>query len=344
MSKLGDTYKPLKPLLFCLSAENAHYLTLNSLSLLEKIKILQTLCPPHLLKPKKCMNLIFPNAIGLAAGLDKEGKYIDSLGRFGFGFIEVGTFTPLPQKGNSKPRLYRIKEEEALLNWMGFNNPGMEKGFDFFQKSQTFKGVKGVSIGKNKDTPNEIAKEDYLKGMRKFYPQADYLAINFSSPNTPKLREFEKPENSLSLLKSLKEEQKKLSDEFQRYVPLVFKVSPDLEKETISLLSEIFLKEKLDGLIATNTTNHYPPDLKFSHPRGGLSGKPLEEKSLKVIQQFSAHLGTEIPIIASGGIHSVKSALTRIDAGATLIQLYTGLIYEGPNLIENIFKSLALKK
>ena len=340
MSILSKSYPFIKKILFLLPPEFAHHCTLSSLSGLEKIHLLEKISCQKLIKPKRCMGLLFPNSIGLSAGLDKKGNSIDSLGRLGFGFIEVGTFTPKAQKGNPKPRLHRLIEEKSLINEMGFNNPGIEKASRYVAKSKSFLGIIGINIGKNKETSNKAALDDYLQGMQKFYQQADYLVVNLSSPNTPKLRELQEPKTATKLIQKLKEEQKKLSDKFQSYVPLTFKLSPDLQKEEISSLSDIFLKEKIDGIIATNTSNQYPSSLKLKKQSGGLSGKIINEKSTQTIQQFYRHLGKEIPIIASGGIHSAEDAIRKIEAGAELIQIYTGLVYQGPQLIEEIFEAL----
>ncbi len=296
----------------------------------------------ELVAPVEVMGLKFPNRIGLAAGLDKDGDVIDALGRLGFGCVEIGTITPRPQAGNPKPRLFRLIPHEAIINRMGFNNPGIDIGVENVRKSKTFQGVIGFNIGKNKDTPNENAADDYLTCLRKAYPVAGYIAVNLSSPNTPGLRDLQGAEASARLLEVLKNEQQKLAAEHGKHVPLLFKVAPDLEEPQIRDLSQVFLNGGLDGLIATNTTldRHAVAD----HPRageaGGLSGRPVFEKSNEVLRAFSSHLGGKIPIIGVGGISSLDDAREKIRAGAALVQIYTSFIYQGPKLVREIARNL----
>lgn len=280
--------------------------------------------------------------MGLAAGLDKEGNTIDALGRLGFGCIEIGTITPRPQAGNPKPRLFRLIDHEAVINRMGFNNPGIDAGVENVRSAKSFHGIVGFNIGKNKDTPNENAGNDYLACLRKAYPVADYVAVNLSSPNTPGLRDLQGAEASARLLDTLKNEQQKLATEHGRRVPLLFKVAPDLDETHIRDLSRVFLDGGLDGLIATNTT--LDRDRVVGHPRadeaGGLSGRPVFEKSTAVLGQFASHLGGRIPIIGVGGISSLDDARGKIRAGAALVQIYTSFIYQGPALVRELAKAL----
>jgi dihydroorotate dehydrogenase len=288
------------------------------------------------------MGLKFPNRIGLAAGLDKEGNTIDALGRLGFGCIEIGTITPRPQAGNPKPRLFRLIQEEAIINRMGFNNPGIDAGVANVRLSKSFKGIVGFNIGKNKDTPNENAADDYLACLRKAYPVADYVAVNLSSPNTPGLRDLQGAEASARLLELLKNEQLKLAAEHGKQVPLLFKVAPDLDATHIRDLAQVFIDGGLDGLIATNTTldRHQVA----GHPRageaGGLSGRPVFEKSTATLKQFAEHLGGRIPIIGVGGISSLEDAREKLQAGAALVQIYTSFIYQGPKLVRELARGL----
>jgi dihydroorotate dehydrogenase len=288
------------------------------------------------------MGLKFPNRVGLAAGLDKEGNTIDALGRLGFGSIEIGTITPRPQAGNPKPRLFRLIDREAIINRMGFNNPGIEVGVKNVRSARSFKGIIGFNIGKNKDTPNENAADDYLICLREAYAVADYVAVNLSSPNTPGLRDLQGAEASARLLDLLKKEQQKLADEHQKYVPLLFKIAPDLDEPQIQDLAKVFLNGGLDGVIATNTTldRHGVA----SHPRaaeaGGLSGHPVFEKSTATLRAFASHLGPQIPIIGVGGISSLEDAREKIRAGASLVQIYTSFVYQGPKLVRELAKGL----
>jgi dihydroorotate dehydrogenase len=329
--------------LFLLDPETAHHFSMAALRSAEKLGLLGLISPAdELISPVEIMGLKFPNRIGLAAGLDKEGDTIDALGRLGFGCVEIGTITPRPQSGNPKPRLFRLIPHEAIINRMGFNNPGIEAGVANVRKSNTFHGVVGFNIGKNKDTPNENAADDYLACLRKAYPVAGYIAVNLSSPNTPGLRDLQGAEASARLLETLKLEQRKLAEEYGRHVPLLFKVAPDLDETHIRDLSRVFLDGGLDGLIATNTT--LDRLAVADHPRageaGGLSGRPVFQKSNEVIRAFAAHLGSRIPIIGVGGISSVDDAREKIHAGAVMVQIYTSFIYQGPALVRELARAL----
>lgn len=326
----------IKKLLFCLPPETAHDVTLKLLSCAQSLK-LTNLLPKSSYSPKKIMGLTFPNIIGLAAGLDKNGDYIDALASLGFGFIEVGTITPKPQSGNDQPRLFRLVEEEAIINRMGFNN----KGVDYLVgrlKNTHYKGILGINIGKNKTTPIENAVDDYLYSLRLVIPFASYITINVSSPNTENLRQLQHGELLQNLLRTLKAEQAHYYKNTQKYVPLLVKISPDLTAEELSQMCAIFLAEHIDGVIATNTTLDRKGVESSIHAQesGGLSGKPVMKRSTDTIKQLHAILGDNIPIIGCGGISSAEDAKEKILAGASLLQIYTGFIYQGPKLIRDI--------
>ncbi len=340
---LDATYPLLKALLFRMDAETAHHASLAGLRAAERGRLLRHLCrEDEFVAPVECMGLRFPNRVGLAAGLDKEGNTIDALGRLGFGFVEVGTITPRPQAGNPKPRLFRLIPHEAIINRMGFNNPGVAAGVENVRRSRTFSGVIGFNIGKNKDTPNENAADDYLACLRAAWPVVDYVAVNLSSPNTPGLRDLQGAEASARLLETLKREQEKLAAAHGKRVPLLFKVAPDLGEAQIADLSRVFLDGGLDGLIATNTT--LDRESVAGHPRageaGGLSGRPVFGKSTRVLSEFAAHLAGRIPIIGVGGISSLEDARAKIAAGAALVQIYTSFIYQGPRLVRELARGL----
>jgi dihydroorotate dehydrogenase len=316
---------------------------MRALRLAERTGLLQLAYPDEEFSaPVTVMGLKFPNRIGLAAGLDKEADTIDALGRLGFGCVEIGTITPRPQPGNPKPRLFRLIEHEAIINRMGFNNCGIEESVSNVKRAKTFRGIIGFNIGKNKDTPNEDAAADYLACLRGAYPVADYVAVNLSSPNTPGLRELQSPDASARLLETLKREQDRLAAEHGKRVPLLFKVAPDLDDDHIRDLAAVFLAGGLDGLIATNTT--LDRDRVADHPRaaeaGGLSGRPEFQKSTAVLQAFASHLAGRVPIIGVGGISSLEDAREKLRAGASLVQVYTAFIYQGPRLIRQLAREL----
>ncbi|RYD22163.1 MAG: quinone-dependent dihydroorotate dehydrogenase [Verrucomicrobiaceae bacterium] len=329
--------------LFRLDAEVAHHTSLAALRIAEKTGLLGLANPQdEFVSPVEIMGLRFPNRVGLAAGLDKEGNTIDALGRLGFGSIEIGTITPRPQAGNPKPRLFRLLDHEAIINRMGFNNPGIAAGVENVRTAKTFNGIVGFNIGKNKDTPNENAADDYLICLREAYPVADYVVVNLSSPNTPGLRDLQGAEASARLLDTLKKEQQKLEKEHGRHVPLLFKVAPDLDETHVADLARVFLDGGLDGLIATNTT--LDRDKVAGHARageaGGLSGRPVFAKSTATLAGFASHLGGRIPIIGVGGISSLEDAREKIRAGASLVQVYTSFIYQGPALVRELAANL----
>ena len=285
------------------------------------------------------MGLDFPNPIGLAAGLDKNGEYINALATFGFGFIEIGTVTPRPQSGNLKPRLFRITQANAIINRLGFNNDGVDAVVQNIEKAN-YQGILGINIGKNYDTPMEKACDDYLECMRKVYCYASYIVINISSPNTPNLRVLQNTEELDHLLSTLKSEQIKLTNDYGKYTPLVVKVAPDLDLTQVASIATLLVKHKIDGVIATNSTlsRGEVENLPNSKEIGGLSGSPLTKSATNIIRQLHAVLQDAIPIIGVGGIMCASDVQEKIDAGASLIQIYTGLVYQGPELVRDAVK------
>ncbi|CAA0107836.1 Dihydroorotate dehydrogenase (quinone) [BD1-7 clade bacterium] len=331
-------YALIRPLLFQMDPEKSHNLSLKALKTLHKLHLTRLFrtSGPELNNPVEVMGINFPNAVGIAAGLDKNGDYIDALGALGFGFVEIGTITPRPQPGNPMPRLFRLKEHQAIINRMGFNN----KGVDYLVsqvKQRQFKGILGINIGKNKDTPNDKAVDDYLICMDKVYAYADYITVNLSSPNTPGLRDLQFGEPLRGLLKALKQRQTELAEKHGRYVPLTLKVAPDMAEDDIADVSSALLEYQIDGLIATNTT--IGRDAVQGHPlageAGGLSGFPVQQISTQTIKLFHSHLGDRIPIIGVGGILDTESAAAKRAAGASLVQIYSGFIYRGAALIKD---------
>lgn len=330
-------YKAIRTILFKFDPELIHNFTLASLAIAERFRLISLVRGPLPSAPVEVMGLRFPNPIGLAAGMDKDGVCIDGLGALGFGFLELGTVTPRAQQGNPKPRLFRIPQKEAIINRMGFNNLGIDQLLSKVSHHK-YKGIIGINIGKNFDTPLEKALDDYLIGLEKSYPYADYIAINISSPNTVGLRQLQKGEEFNRLLAGLKKKQLKLSKELGRYVPLAVKIAPDLQDDEIEAIAAAVESCEIDGVIATNTTLDRTgvDEYSISQESGGLSGRPLTDKSLQVFKTLRSALNPQIPIIASGGMMSPVDAMARLQAGASLIQLYTGFIYHGPSLIHNI--------
>ena len=334
-------YSILQKLLFTQDAEWSHDFSINwlkrsqhnFLNLAYKQKITD--------KPAELFGLRFKNAVGLAAGLDKNGECIDGFAAMGFGFIEVGTVTPLPQDGNDKPRMFRLPKGQAIINRMGFNN----KGVDYLVRqveAANYTGVLGINIGKNKLTPEEQALDDYLICLRKVYPHAGYVTVNISSPNTPGLRNLQHGDALNALLRGLKLEQNKLADKHGKYVPVLVKIAPDLENNEITQIADSFVSTGIDGVIATNTTidRSMVAGQQYADQAGGLSGSVLAGKSQKVVEKLSSVLGGAIPIIGVGGIDSALTGKARISAGSSLIQIYSGLIYKGPGLIKEIVDGL----
>lgn len=324
-----------------LDGERSHHLSLSSLKILNKLKLSGLLSQPQVDDPVEVMGIKFPNRVGLAAGLDKNGEYVDALSHFGFGFIEVGTVTPRPQPGNPKPRLFRIEDAEAIINRMGFNNEGVDALLKNVAEINT-NSVLGINIGKNFDTPVEKAVDDYLIGMEKIYRRADYMVVNISSPNTPGLRDLQFGETLKSLLESLKKKQQALHQEHMVYKPLAIKIAPDLSSNDIEELAQTFRQYELDGIIATNTTfdRSKVEGMKHAEEQGGLSGKPLASQSTKVIKRLVEALDDSIPVIGVGGITDEQSAIDKIEAGAKLVQIYSGFIYHGPQLVYEVAKAL----
>ncbi|MES2637727.1 MAG: quinone-dependent dihydroorotate dehydrogenase [Pseudomonadota bacterium] len=334
-------YQLAKPLLFQLDAETAHDITLKSLKFAEKSGLLALYPKPPICQPRQVMGLSFPNPVGLAAGLDKNGAVIDGMAALGFGFIEVGTVTPRAQPGNPKPRLFRVKEAQGVINRFGFNNLGVDNLVNNVKASK-FKGILGINIGKNFDTPIENAVNDYLIGMQKVYAHASYITVNISSPNTKNLRALQEREALSNLLASLKLEQNKLAQQHGKYVPITLKIAPDLTKEQVIEIADLLMQHQMDGVIATNTTlaRDVVKGMKNGDETGGLSGAPVRNQSTIVIQQLSKQLQSALPIIGVGGILSGADAVEKIAAGASLVQIYSGLIYKGPKLVRDICEIL----
>ncbi|MDT8310915.1 MAG: quinone-dependent dihydroorotate dehydrogenase [Methylophaga sp.] len=334
-------YPLLRDLMFRLDAETAHHLGLNTLKWLELTGLLKLLMPKPLVKPVTVMGIDFANPVGLAAGLDKNADYLDALALLGFGFVEVGTVTPRPQPGNTRPRLFRLPQAQAIINRMGFNNLGVDHLLEQVQIAETNSKI-GINIGKNFDTPVEKALEDYLIGLHKVYANADYVTINISSPNTPGLRSLQFGKALDELLDGLKNGQADLAAKHERYVPMAVKVAPDLTSEELLQLADTFSRFQIDAVIATNTTleRDAVTGLKHAEQAGGLSGLPLFTRSTEVVRQFRQALPAAMPIIAAGGINSGDAAQAKLEAGASLVQIYSGLIYQGPTLIRDIVKTL----
>lgn len=336
-----NIYTLTSPFLFQFDAESVHDFTLKSLKTAERIGALKLCAAAPQCQPREVMGINFPNAVGLAAGLDKNAAVIDGLAALGFGFIEVGTVTPRPQPGNAKPRLFRVEEAQGIINRFGFNNLGVDKLIENV-KAAKYKGVLGINIGKNFDTPNENAVEDYLIGMRKVYAHASYITVNISSPNTKNLRALQEKEALSQLLAALKVEQLKLAQTHGRYVPVALKIAPDLELAQINEIADLLMAHNIDAVIATNTTlaRDAVQGMPHAAEAGGLSGAPVREKSTQVIQQLSQRLQGALPIIGVGGILSGADAVEKIAAGASLVQVYSGLIYKGPKLVHEVCSAL----
>ncbi|UOD30974.1 quinone-dependent dihydroorotate dehydrogenase [Massilia violaceinigra] len=333
-----------RPLLFTLKPETAHNVTLPFLRRAAALGLTGLVSKPAP-DPRTVMGITFPNPVGLAAGLDKDGAYIDGLSALGFGFIEVGTVTPRPQPGNPKPRIFRIPARRAVINRMGFNNGGVDafvanvQASKFYQDKQ---GVLGLNIGKNASTPIENAVDDYLHCLEKVYPYASYVTVNISSPNTANLRQLQGASELDALLSRLKDAQLRLADQHKRYVPLALKIAPDVDGDQIKDIAGALLRHKIDGVIATNTTlSHRDVErMKHGQETGGVSGDPVFELSNIVIRALRQELGDAVPIIGVGGIMRGADAKEKIHLGASLVQLYTGLIYQGPGLIRDCAQAL----
>jgi len=335
------SYTLLRSLLFKLSPEQSHELSLEWMSAVDRLGLLKRFVSPVADMPVEVMGLKFSNPVGLAAGLDKNADHIDALSRYGFGFIEVGTVTPKPQDGNPKPRLFRLTEHQAIINRMGFNNLGVEHLVDRVKKSD-YKGVIGINIGKNFSTPVEQANDDYIACMNAVYAHASYITVNVSSPNTPGLRSLQFGDALNELLNAIKQEQSALAKHYGRYVPVAVKVAPDMALDEIKMVASSLLEHKIDGLIVGNTTldRDVVSNSRHAEEAGGLSGAPLTHKSTQVIAHFYAELKDQIPIIGVGGIMSGQDAADKINAGAKLVQVYTGFIYQGPALVRECVEAI----
>ncbi|WP_050466032.1 quinone-dependent dihydroorotate dehydrogenase [Herbaspirillum chlorophenolicum] len=337
-------YALARPLLFSLEPETAHHLTLPALRCAAHYSLTDIIAKPAR-DPRTVMGIEFPNPVGMAAGLDKDGAYIDGLAALGFGFIEVGTVTPRAQPGNPLPRMFRLPAAGAVINRMGFNNGGVDafvanvQASRFYQEKQ---GVLGLNIGKNADTPIERAAEDYVHCLEKVYPYASYVTVNISSPNTKNLRQLQGASELDALLSQLKSAQRRLADRYGRYVPVTLKIAPDMDAEQVKNVADALLRHHIDGVIGTNTTitRDAVNGMPHGDEAGGLSGKPVFALSNNVIRGLKAELGDALPIIGVGGIFNGADARAKIDAGASLVQLYTGLIYQGPALVRECAEAL----
>ncbi|MFT6733466.1 MAG: dihydroorotate dehydrogenase [Polaribacter sp.] len=334
-------YPIARSFLFQLDAEKIHDLTLHWLAKIQNTPLQSLISQSKVDDPVECFGLTFPNRIGLAAGLDKDGCCIDAFAAMGFGHIEVGTVTPRAQPGNAKPRLFRLPKAQGLINRFGFNNLGVDNLIENVKKSK-FKGILGINIGKNFDTPVAEATQDYLICLEKVYPYASYITVNISSPNTANLRQLQFGEALEELLFAVKLKQKALTEEYSIKKPILIKIAPDLNDEEIDSLVKTFIKHDIDGLIATNTTMSRDgvEDLHHANEQGGLSGAPLFNASTEVVKKLSKKINGAFPIIGVGGIDNANKAKLKIEAGATLVQIYSGFIFQGPGLIDSIAKTL----
>ena len=334
-------YPFVRKALFQLDPERAHEFTFQQLRRITGTPFEALVRQKVPAKPVNCMGLTFKNPLGLAAGLDKDGECIDALGAMGFGSIEIGTVTPRPQPGNDKPRLFRLVDAEGLINRMGFNNLGVDNLVENVKKAH-YDGVLGINIGKNKDTPVEQGKDDYLICMDKVYTHAGYIAVNISSPNTPGLRTLQYGDMLDDLLSAIKIKQQELHQKHGKYVPVAVKIAPDLTAEELIQVADSLVRHNIDGVIATNTTldRSLVQGLNHCNETGGLSGRPVQSKSTEIIRLLSKELNGKLPIIGVGGIDSLVAAREKMEAGASLIQIYSGFIYHGPKLIKNIVNCL----
>jgi len=339
-----DRYSLLRPWLFCLDPEQAHNLTLKNLDRAARFGLLQRLVSKPIADPQNLCGIEFPNPVGLAAGLDKDGKHIDALAALGFGFLEIGTVTPRPQAGNPKPRMFRLSQAEAIINRMGFNNDGVQACVSRVRQSTFWQhgGVLGLNIGKNAVTPIEDAASDYITAMEAVYEIATYITVNISSPNTQNLRALQGEDMLRSLLSNLDDARKRLSDRYGVRKALFLKIAPDLDQNDIHLIADLLMEFNIDAVIATNTTisREAVTGMQYGEEAGGLSGAPVRIPSNIVIRALKARLGDQLPIIGVGGILSGADAREKIMAGASLVQLYSGLIYRGPDLVSECAKAL----
>ncbi len=351
-----NIYSLVRKFLFLFDAEVAHEWSLKLMSTLHRLRVLRLLLfflgvrnnTVRSVPAVKIMGLTFPNPVGLAAGLDKNAAHIEALAQCGFGFIEVGTITPLAQPGNDKPRMFRLVSDHAIINRMGFNNKGVDVLVENVKKSRqklpSTQCLIGINIGKNKNTPLENAVDDYIVCLHQVYLHADYVTVNISSPNTPGLRALQHGAGLENLLTQLKEKQTILTEESGRYVPLLVKIAPDLTDAEIKEIAQTLVNTGIDGVIATNTTNQRPEGLlhqDVAEETGGLSGEPLTDLSDDVLKKLLDALDNKLPVIAVGGIMSAEDALKKIEAGAAMVQIYSGFIYEGPSLVSECLKRLS---
>lgn len=334
-------YQHIRNLLFRLDAETSHELSLDMLGAAERLHLLGLFTNPVPANPVSLWGLNFQNPVGLAAGLDKNGDYFNALGALGFGFVEIGTITPRPQPGNPKPRLFRVPEAQGIINRMGFNNKGVDHLVEQVKKRR-YQGVLGINIGKNATTPVENAVDDYLICLSKVYEHADYVTVNISSPNTPGLRNLQFGDSLSQLLGPLKKKQASLQQATGKFVPLLVKIAPDMDESEIAQVAGVLIQEGMDGVIATNTTVSRVGVEDYQHgaETGGLSGLPVRDKSTWVIRTLDSCLGGKLPIIGVGGIFDAASAADKVRAGASLVQVYSGFIYEGPELIQAAAKGI----
>ncbi|TLX22095.1 quinone-dependent dihydroorotate dehydrogenase [Thermomonas fusca] len=339
-------YGLTRPLLFAFDAERAHGLGLASLEAAYRCGLSSLLATPPKPLPTKALGLTFPNPVGLAAGLDKNGAHIDALLALGFGFVEVGTVTPLPQPGNPRPRMFRLPQQQAVINRLGFNNQGVDVLVRNVERAQRKTGLLGINIGKNKDTPNEDAVADYMVCLRRVYPLADYVTVNISSPNTAGLRELQEEQALRKLVGTLRDEQEKLAVRHGKRVPLLVKIAPDLSENDIDAAARVLGDLAVDGVIATNTTisREGVEGSRHAQQAGGLSGAPLMGQATTVLRMLRTRLPDTIPLIGVGGILHGADAATKQAAGALLVQTYTGLVYRGPALIEECVDALRRRK
>jgi dihydroorotate dehydrogenase len=343
---MRPAYALARPLLFRLDAETAHHVTLRGLDLIHAVAGGLLLPRPPKPFPTKVLGLTFPNPVGLAAGLDKNGAHINALFALGFGFVEVGTVTPRPQAGNPKPRMFRVPEHLAVINRLGFNNEGVDALVRNVEAVRNRRGVLGINIGKNKDTPNELAEADYLHCLERVYPLADYITVNISSPNTAGLRERQEEQALRRLVGSLRDAQERLGAHHGKRVPMLVKIAPDLSESDIEAAARVLSDLQVDGVIATNTTVGRPDveHLPVADEAGGLSGRPLMAQATTVLRMMRTRLPEAIPLIGVGGIVSGADAVTKMAAGANLVQCYSGLIYRGPALIGECVEAMRRRK
>ncbi len=334
-------YDLARRVLFAADPETAHEMTMEGLRLGHRLGATRLLCRVRS-QPVTCMGLEFPNPVGVAPGLDKNGDYFEALGDLGFGFVEIGTVTPRPQPGNPRPRVFRLPEAQAMINRLGFNNKGVDHLVRQVRRHR-FKGILGINIGKNFDTPIERAAEDYLHCLEKVYPYADYVTVNISSPNTENLRDLQGERELDGLLGALNRRRGELADEFDRRVPMAVKVAPDLEDGAIPVIAQVVTNHDMDAVIATNTTigREGVAGLEHAEETGGLSGAPLKEKADRVLAALRRELPADVALIGVGGITRGQDAVDKLERGASLVQFYTGMVYRGPELVSECLQAIA---